>query len=507
MDEKKEFQEGMEEKNDRMDVTADVPTEDVYGAQEAKSTDTFTGAVQNDASAQYRYTGSQIHQDPQPSEPWNYQQAQQNPTQSNWSYQQSQSNYGQPYGQPNNGGNGGGYQGGYYGYQQPQSEPPKKKKSGKGTKVLVGILCAVVLAGSAFGASIAGSYFGYQKAEGNHVVMAEGGTIDRTDAKELQNSQYSSVADIVEDVSKSLATIVTDNGYATGVIVAEDNDNVYIATVYHMLASTSNVRVIFGEDDETSYQPTLQGADSDTNLAIIKVAKSDIAEEQRNNLKVATLGDSTGMVLGDLALVFSSPMGYYNTPSLGTISGLERNVSFSVSNQAITMDLIQTDAAVNTSGILVNGRGEVIGFTLDMTIEDSEGIGFAIPTSTAKGIIEELIRNGFVEKPYMGFSGYDVMNFYPNNSSVSWAEYYKLPMGVLVSSVNEGSPAAQAGLKVYDVIISFNGNPINDFSEMKEWLDECEIGQTVTIEVLRNYMNGGTPETVELTVTIQQKPQ
>ena len=111
MDEKKEFQEGMEEKNDRMDVTADVPTEDVYGAQEAKSTDTFTGAVQNDASAQYRYTGSQIHQDPQPSEPWNYQQAQQNPPQSNWSYQQSQSNYGQPYGQPNNGGNGGGYQG------------------------------------------------------------------------------------------------------------------------------------------------------------------------------------------------------------------------------------------------------------------------------------------------------------------------------------------------------------------------------------------------------------
>ncbi len=500
MDEKKEFQDELE-KNSTPDETVDSPVQE----------DTFVGSMQNDT--QYRYSSDQIHQDTWTNQGEGYQGQPQQSYQNGGQYQQ----WGGYQGQPQQSAAGQGWQGGG-GYHQPPyggnysgyrpQEPQKPKKKGRGAKVVVALLCAVVLVGGAFGASALGSYLGYEKAEANNVTLAEGGSIDRTDATELQNSDYSSVADIVEDVSKSLATIIADNSvYATGAIVAEDENYLYVATVYHVLASAQNVQMIFGENDEQVYRPELQGVDVDTDLAVLRVNKNDIDEAQRSELKIATLGDSTGMVLGDLAIAFSSPIGYYNTPSLGTISGLERGVSFSVSNQSISMDMLQTDAAVNTSGVLVNGRGEVVGLTLDMTIEDSEGIGFAIPTSTAKEVIGEIIQKGYVERPYMGFSGYNAMSFYPNGSTVSWAEYYGLPMGVLVADVTDGSPAAQAGLRVYDVIISFNGNIINNFDEMSEWLSQCEVGDTVTIEVLRNYMNGGEAETVELSVTLQQKPQ
>jgi serine protease Do len=509
MDENKELNEVREQTDETLDVTAEVPVEDVNGVDEAPK-----AAPAEEHNTQYRYTGSQIHQDDtQTSQQWN----QYNPQ---WNqYQQQQQGYGynqqqgygygqQPYGygqQPY----GYGYQG-YQGYgYQPQQPPTPKKKSGKAAKVFTIILCILIAAGSAFGAALAGSYLGYEKADReNDIIMAQAGEIQRTDASDLQNSDYESVADIVEDVSKSLVTIITDTQYATGAIVAEDDEYIYIASNYHVFVSTSKVSVIFGEDDEKMYTPELQGTDIDTDMAVIKVKKSDIAEEQRSQLKVATLGDSEGMVLGDLALTFSSPLGYYSTPSLGAISGQERDMTLTINNQNYTVSLIQTDAGVNTSGVLVNGRGEVIGFTLGMTFADSEGIGFAVPTATAKQIIEDLVTDGFVIRPYMGFSGYDAMNFTPNgSSSATWAEYYGLPMGVLVAEVVEGSPVDVAGLEMYDVIISFNGNAIADFDDLKEWLNECEIGETVTIEVLRNYMNGGEPENVELTVTIQQKPQ
>lgn len=504
MDDKKEFQEELDPKNETLNET-------VESSGNEAAEDTFVGSMQNDT--QYRYNGSQIHQDTQTSQQWNYQDQSQQSS-GNGQYQQWGSYQGEPqqfsgnsqwqgnggYGQPPYGGN-------YQGFSQ--NEPPKPKKKGRAAKAFVAVLCTVVLIGGAFGASALGSYLGFDKAEAdNNVVLAEGGSIDRTDATELQNSDYSSVADVVEDVSKSLATVITDNStYATGVIVAEDDDYIYVATMYHVLSSAQQVQLIFGEDSDHVYNPELQGVDVDTDMAVLRVKKNDIDETQRSELKIATLGDSTGMVLGDLAITFSSPMGYYNTPSLGTISGLERGVSFSIANQSISLDMLQTDAAVNTSGVLVNGRGEIIGFTLDMTIEDSEGIGFAIPTSTAEDVISQIIQFGFVERPYMGFSGYNAMSFYPNGSTVSWAEYYGLPMGVLVADVTDDSPAAEAGLRVYDVIISFNGNAINNFEDMSAWLEQCEVGDTVTIEVLRNYMNGGAAETVELSITLQQKPQ
>ena len=421
----------------------------------------------------------------------------------------------------------------YYGRMIPQYTPQPvparestraahKESKGTGTKVLVAILAAVLLVATAFGGAVVGAQLGYgfrgqvtntaqtgtPSSEGTgEALIAEGGKVKRSNAAELQNSTYATVSDIVADVTGSLATIVTSqSAYATAAVVSEDSDYIYLVTTYHVLAGATSLKMVFGDDTSQIYLPEIVGVDVDTDLAVLKLAKSSISEEQRKTIKIATFGDSSSLVLADMAITFSSPMGYFCTPSLGTISGLGRSMTVTVNGSGITMDLIQTDAAVNTSGILVNGRGEIVGITIEMTIEDSEGIGFAIPSNTAVDVVEAILEKGYVTRPYMGFSGYDVMNFYPNSSSQSWAEYYNLPMGVLVADVVSGSPVDNAGLKPYDVIISFNGQSIDDFDDMKKYLNECEIGQTVKIEVIRGYMEEHT-ETVELTLVIGQKPQ
>ncbi len=395
----------------------------------------------------------------------------------------------------------------------------RKESSGTGTKVFVAIIAAVILIATVFGGAVIGAQLGYgfreqtavtqdqQPAGSGEAVIAEGGKVQRSSAAELQNSTYASVSDIVADVTRSLATVVTDQAtYATAAVVSEDSQYVYLVTTYHALAGAASLQMVFGDDTSQIYKPEVAGVDVDTDLAVLKLSKASISEAQRKEIKIATFGDSSSLVLADLAITFSSPMGYFCTPSLGTISGLGRSMTVNVNGTGVTMDLVQTDAAVNTSGILVNGRGEIVGVTMEMTIEGSEGIGFAIPSNTAADIVEEILEKGFVTRPYMGFSGYDVMNFHPNSSSESWAEYYDLPMGVLVAEVVAGSPVDAAGLKPYDVIISFNGQSIDDFDDMKKYLNQCEIGQSVKIEVIRGYMEGSR-ETVELTLTVGQKPQ
>ncbi|MBQ6240144.1 MAG: PDZ domain-containing protein [Firmicutes bacterium] len=398
---------------------------------------------------------------------------------------------------------------GYYGYRVRQKNA-EAASTGLGTKVFVGILCVVLAAATAFGAAVLGAQAGYKAKEQRtaNAMLVEGDEVQRVKAADGQTAVYSSVSEIISDVSHSLATILVDgNIYALGALVSEDNTYLYIGFPYHVISGASQIQLIFGEEDGLVYTPEVQGTDIDTDLALLKVRKSDIDEEQRKELKLATLGDSDSLVLGDTAISFSSPEGYFNTPSLGTVSGLEREVSVTLNGAGYTLTTIQTDAAVNTAGVLFNGRGEAVGFTLNMTFENSEGIGFAVPSAQAADVFADLIRQGFVERPYMGFSGYDVMNFYPNNGNMSWAQYYELPAGVLVAQVNEGSPADEAGLEVYDVIIGFNGESISAFSDLKTDLNKCKPGDTVTVEVLRGYMEEGGTETVELTMTLIQKPQ
>ena len=298
----------------------------------------------------------------------------------------------------------------------------------------------------------------------------------------------------------------TGESLGSGIIIGEEDDKIYIATNFHVIDSASDVSIIAGSDNSATIQAYYQGADSDTDLAVIYIKKSEVPEEVRAEMKIATLGSSDDMRLGDLAIAIGSPVdkSFGNSVTAGTISGLERSVSFvdEETQTSQTLTLMQTDAAINpgnSGGALVNGRGEVIGINnAKISSTEVEGMGFAIPIDSAKPILEQLINEGKVVRPYIGITGIEVANY------AEFAQQYQILSGVIVISVMEEGPALKAGLQPYDVIISMDGDPIETFSDLTSAIADAGIGETVELEILRGYQEGD-PQIVTKTLTIAEK--
>ena len=334
----------------------------------------------------------------------------------------------------------------------------------------------------------------------------------------LQNSNYETISDIAEDLSLSVVTIITSiesvdmfnmtrsgSALGSGIIIGESGDELYIATNHHVLSDAKSVSVIIGMDDAHAVNAYLKGSDQDTDLAVIYLKKSEIPDEVKEQIKIATLGDSDSLRLGDLSIAIGSPVdkSFGNTVTVGSISGLERTVQFQNDDgTSQSMILLQTDAAINpgnSGGALVNGRGEVVGINnAKLTSTDIEGMGFAIPINTAKPILEQLINEGKIRRPYLGITGVSVEDL--QNTS-----QYNLVYGVYVATVVENGPAAKAGVQANDVIISFNGQPINVFDDLTAAIKELGIGGSAEMEILRGYIEGDA-QTVTLQVTIEEKP-
>lgn len=436
---------------------------------------------------------------------------------------QQQANYGQPqqgYGQP---------QPNFSGQPQPnfsQPQPPfgmppqkpQKPKQKNGWKVLVALICCIALILSVAGGTWLSSILS-EKNNNDFVLPQASATEDNMGYLDsVQNSTYESVSDIAEDVGQSVVTIIVTTDYTeyfmaytgeslgSGIIIGEEDDKIYIATNYHVIESASDVSIIAGSDNSTTIQAYYQGADSDTDLAVIYIKKSEVPEEVRSEMKIATLGDSGAMRLGDLAIAIGSPVdkSFGNSVTAGTISGLERSVSFvdEATQTTQTLTLMQTDAAINpgnSGGALVNGRGEVIGINnAKIASTEVEGMGFAIPMNTAKPILEQLINEGKVSRPYIGITGIAVSNY------AEFAQQYQIVSGVIVISVMEGGPAVKAGLQAYDVILSFDGKTIDDFDDLTAAINDAGIGSSAEIEVLRGYQEG-EPQIVTKTITIAEK--
>lgn len=396
---------------------------------------------------------------------------------------------------------------------------PIRPKNGHGWKVATALICALAL----FFSVMAGAGFSAEKLRstsggGNFVLPQAGSNEENMGYLEtVQNSSYESVSDIAEDVGQSVVTIIITISYGnlqsyeaeslgSGVIIGESEDKIYIATNYHVIESASDVSIIAGSDDSTTIQAYYQGADSDTDLAVIYIQKSDVPENVRSQMKIATLGDSSAMRLGDLAITIGSPVDkrFGNSVTAGVISGLERSVTFvdQETNTSKTMTLMQTDAAINpgnSGGALVSGRGEVIGINNSkITATNVEGMGFAIPSNIAKPILEQLINEGKVKRPYIGITGGAVSSYQ------DFASEYQIVSGVIVISVVSGGPAERAGMQMYDVILNFDGKTIENFDDLTAAIQEAGIGKTVELEVLRGYQEGD-PQTVNLSLTIQEK--
>ena len=297
--------------------------------------------------------------------------------------------------------------------------------------MLVALICCIALILSVAGGTWLSSILS-EKNNNDFVLPQASATEDNMGYLDsVQNSTYESVSDIAEDVGQSVVTIIVTTDYTeyfmaytgeslgSGIIIGEEDDKIYIATNYHVIESASDVSIIAGSDNSTTIQAYYQGADSDTDLAVIYIKKSEVPEEVRSEMKIATLGDSGAMRLGDLAIAIGSPVdkSFGNSVTAGTISGLERSVSFvdEATQTTQTLTLMQTDAAINpgnSGGALVNGRGEVIGINnAKIASTEVEGMGFAIPMNTAKPILEQLINEGKVSRPYIGITGIAVSNY------------------------------------------------------------------------------------------------
>ncbi|MEE1009317.1 MAG: trypsin-like peptidase domain-containing protein [Agathobacter sp.] len=332
------------------------------------------------------------------------------------------------------------------------------------------------------------------------------------------SSSISSVSDIVDEVMPSIVAITNTStvnyqnfmggrqqyeseSCGTGVILSQDSDYLYIATNNHVVADANSLTVQF--NDETTVSAETQGTYPSNDLAVVKVKTSDIDKDTLSAIKIATIEDSDSLEVGDSCIAIGNALGYGQSVTTGVISALNRSVTTEdeTTGETITnSNLIQTDAAINpgnSGGALLNSSGKVIGInSVKYASTEVEGIGYAIPLSVAKPILESLIKSGSYTNDnaaYLGIEGRDV--------SSDIASVYNMPLGIYVNSVVSGSGAEKAGILQGDIITKFNGKDISSTTELQSYLASCSAGDTVKVVISRQNGNGYEEQELEVTLT------
>jgi len=272
-----------------------------------------------------------------------------------------------------------------------------------------------------------------------------------------------------------------EKGTGSGVII---DKNGYIVTNNHVVEGAS--QLIVSLSDGRQVKAKLIGRDKNTDLAVIKINEP--------NLTVAKLGDSSKLRVGELAVAIGNPMGmeFAGSVTTGVISALNRTVP--VGDQKFK--LIQTDAAINpgnSGGALINARGEVIGINSAKLAGGAEGMGFAIPITSAKPIIRELISKGYVSRPWIGISGGEI--------TPEAREEYGLPLGIYIERVYAYGPAHKAGIEPGDVIIAIDGEEIKSMAKLQAVLEKHKPKDKIKILVIRE------DKKIEIDLTLGEMPQ
>lgn len=268
-------------------------------------------------------------------------------------------------------------------------------------------------------------------------------------------------------------TATEDLKLGTGIIISE---NGYIITNWHLAGNKYSSCYVTMEDG-TVYNGNTIWADSDLDLAIVKISS--------NNLKYLQLGDSDNIKIGETVYAIGNPIGieFQRTVTKGIISGLNRTIKIEEEKNSSYMEgLIQTDASINqgnSGGPLINTKGEVIGIN-SVKIETAEGIGFAVPINIIKPVVESLANGGEFEEAYLGIFAYDKEVIKYLNNDVTFNE------GIYVVKIAKDGPAAKTNLKTGDVITKIDGNSINRMSELRTYIYRKKPGEKITLTISRN---------------------
>lgn len=424
--------------------------------------------------------------------------------------------------------------------------PPKNRNSGGGFWKKAG--CAALLA-VIFGVVAGGVFFGMGtivKEEEEPIANAEVLQEDSGVSEEnrISGTAYS-VADVAEASMPSVVAITSVSvqeipdyfgifGYGTqqyqsagsgsGIIVGENDDELLIATNNHVVAGATTLSVCFigkdvvnaeeetqnlasGDGDinvEDAVSAKIKGTDEENDLAVVAVKKSDIPEDTLSEIKIAQLGNSDGLIVGEQVVAIGNALGYGQSVTSGWVSALNRSIA---TDEGTNTELIQTDAAINpgnSGGALLNMKGEVIGINSAKYADNAvEGMGYAIPISKAQPILEDLMNRKTRDKvdsdktAYLGVSVQDLP------SEVS--QMYNMPSGAFVTETVPGEAAEAAGIKKGDIIEKLDGQKVTGNQDLIDKLQYYESGETVEVVVAR--ADDGEYKDITVEVTLGIRPQ
>lgn len=287
----------------------------------------------------------------------------------------------------------------------------------------------------------------------------------------------------------------------SGFIIDKNDTELLIVTNNHVVNKANTLSVGFA--DGSVVDAKIKGTDVDSDLAVIAVPLENIESNTMNAIKIAKLGDSTQLKVGEAAIAIGNALGYGQSVTTGVISAIDREVTV----DSVTNSLIQTDAAINpgnSGGALLNMKGQVIGInSVKYSSTEVEGMGYAIPISTAIPIINELVTKETRDKVdsadtgYLGIAGIDV--------SDEAIEAYGMPKGVYIAQVVDGGAAEAAGIKKGDIITKFDGSSVSSMQSLQDTLQYYAAGSTVTITV--QTAQDGEYQERDITVTLGRKVQ
>lgn len=327
------------------------------------------------------------------------------------------------------------------------------------------------------------------------------------------------VSDIAENVMPSIVSITNMSlaveqdffgrlyqeevpGAGSGIIVGQTDEEIYIATNNHVVANSTKLTVNFVDDQQVTAE--IKGTDPSTDLAVVSVKTKDIPSDTMNKIKVATLGSSDNIKVGQSVVAIGNALGYGQSVTTGVISALEREVTIQdqTTGTTVTNNLLQTDAAINpgnSGGALLNMNGELIGInSAKYSDTQVEGMGYAIPISAAEPIINNMITREIVDESnsaYLGVTGQDV------TSEV--AKSFGMPEGLYITMVVENSAAEQAGIRKGDVLTKFDGRKITSMNGLSDAIQYYSAGSQVEVTLQTN--EDGEWREKTLTVTLGKK--
>ncbi len=321
-------------------------------------------------------------------------------------------------------------------------------------------------------------------------------------AKECKSSVVAITTTSVEEVQSFFGTqSYQTQGAGSGIIVAENDDELLIATNNHVVSGAQTLSVCFNDDKDQVYEGAIKGTDPDNDLAVVAVKLSDLSDTTKSSIKIATMGDSDNLEVGEQIVAIGNALGYGQSVTTGIVSALNREVTI----DNTTSSLIQVDAAINpgnSGGALFNMNGELVGInSAKYASEEVEGMGYAIPITKAKDILDNLMTRQTRTKVdedkrgYLGISCLDV--------SSDASQMYNLPSGVYVKEVGQGGAAEAAGIKAGDIITKFDGLSVSSKEVLVSTLESYAAGETVEVVVERASEDGYKEITLQVTLAKQ----